>query len=444
MHQLIHGDVLTVEVEGQFHACLCDPPYHLYTEAPTWRVKLGEARTEADKQARRRYNGVAKGGFMGKHWDGGDIAFRPETWAKIGEHLLPGAFLMAFGSARTYHRMACAIEEAGFRILPAIYWLNGSSFPKATRIRVSGHSEVCECESPQLVEQTWAGHRYGGQVLKEACVPIVVAQKPYEGKPVESITRTGAGALNVEGGRIPTVVDDPNARSATGDYSDSEGGDIFWLNHHRPATLVNGRWPANLVIDDSVVGAVNRQSGERPSGGGIKKRATGSAPGIFDINKIDGAYYEASTGGASRFFYRTSWALEEQEPFFYCAKSSRRERDAGLEGMPKAFCATMGDGIGAREHNPEQPTAWVHNPHPTLKPLALCKYLANLLLPPAEYAPRRILVPFAGTGSEMIGAGLAGWEEVVGIEMETEYCDLAEKRLAHWLAAVPVLLPLVV
>ena len=91
--------------------------------------------------------------------------------------------------------------------------------------------------------------------------------------------------------------------------------------------------------------------------------------------------------------------------FFYCSKASQKERGAGLEGK---------------------------NTHPTVKPVDLNKWLASLLLPPSSVQNRRLLIPFSGSGSEMIGAMLAGWDEVVGIEMNAEYCKIAEQRIQHW------------
>lgn len=121
----------------------------------------------------------------------------------------------------------------------------------------------------------------------------------------------------------------------------------------------------------------------------------------------------ANSGNASRFFFNAGWSYEVAEqlaaadPVRYVAKASRRERDGGLHG---------------------------HCSHPTVKPITLAKWLATLLLPPVQYAPRRLLVPFAGVGSEMIGAMLAGWEEVLGVEMMPEYVDIARARIAHWQA----------
>jgi DNA modification methylase len=151
-----------------------------------------------------------------------------------------------------------------------------------------------------------------------------------------------------------------------------------------------GRWPANLIHDGS--------------------------------EEVLAGFPETGAGSAARFFY--------------CAKASRSEREAGLReaGLREAFSATMGGGIGEREHDPTEPRAYVRNHHPTVKPIALAEYLARLILPPKRDTPRRLLVPFSGSGSEMIGALLAGWDEVVGIELSPEYAEIAEARLAHWTA----------
>jgi site-specific DNA-methyltransferase (adenine-specific) len=149
-------------------------------------------------------------------------------------------------------------------------------------------------------------------------------------------------------------------------------------------------------------------------------------------------------GGASRFFFNVSQQIDEADPVYYCAKASRRERDAGLEGMPlklgREMMSSMGQGNTPQQtpHRNEPQ----HNPHPTVKPLSLTKYLATLLLPPAEYATRRILIPFAGVASEMVGAHQAGWEIVTGIEREAEYVEIGRARLAYWCAKTDAQMPL--
>lgn len=143
---------------------------------------------------------------------------------------------------------------------------------------------------------------------------------------------------------------------------------------------------------------------------------------------------------SARFFFQADWqhevaeAIEGAAPFRYQAKAGRKERDAGLEGMAEQIVHKFGHGNNETDSFTAAHQPVYRNPHPTVKPIALCRWLATLLLPPAEYGPRRIAIPFGGSGSEGIGAGLAGWEEIVLIEMEREYCDIAEARLTHWLA----------
>jgi site-specific DNA-methyltransferase (adenine-specific) len=421
--RILVGDCTTTKPDGLFHAVLCDPPYEL--------------------------------GFMGKDWDASGIAFNPETWRRIGEHLHPGAFLIAFASSRGWHRLACAIEDAGFVFHPSIFmagWTFASGFPKATRVGERYRDDKGKLHINE--DKRFAGHRYGGQCIKPALEPIIVAQKPYSGKPVDCITRTGAGALNVDGGRIATdpAVDDM-LRTVERKRRESEtwekGSGFKNESNHLTGVPANGRWPANFILlDEEAAAALDRQSGERPT----------SKPGTSaSVPKFAGSVYQASatpqkewgygdTGGASRFFYNVQAQLDAADPIRYQAKASRRERDAGLEGLPEKDCAWKEDfGIqqvtaknwGDDEQKVYDRKTKARNHHPTVKPIDLARYLATLLLPPADYAPRRILVPFSGVGSEMIGAMLAGWEEVVGIEQDAGYAEIARLRLAHWSANKP-------
>ena len=149
------------------------------------------------------------------------------------------------------------------------------------------------------------------------------------------------------------------------------------------------------------------------------------------------------TGTAARFFYQASWQHEVAEQLAaadtvrYQAKAARSERDAGLDEF-EAQRGTVGNKWTDQDYRrgDTEPTVYRRNIHPTCKPIDLIRWLATLLLPPAEYAPRRILVPFCGSGSEMIGCGLAGWDEIVGVELMPEYAEIAEARLAHWLENV--------
>jgi len=452
MHEIVCADVLKwcADYDGpKFHALLCDPPYSL---------------------------GNGKQGFMGKVWDN-NIAFHPETWAALAEHLLPGAFGTAFASARGYHRVMVAIEDAGLRLHPSIFgytllgWNYGSGFPKATRIdtqielrgktqrirvdgkpcghdggTLNGGVDVSQVYSEPTTDlaKAWAGHRYGLQALKPALEPIIVFQVPYKGKPVESIVETGAGALNIDGGRIAHDEECKVMAAQTDKDVMSGHGKVQQGGRHKETLELkpSGRWPANFYLgDEEAARRLGEQSGESKSIG--KREHKHSYPGVAEgYQRKNSSMYThkmdwngpSDTGTAARFFFNVNTALDEADPVLYCAKASRKERDAGLEGMPRTptdwqrESANLSDPRMDHRQHREAP----RNHHPTIKPLDLTRWLATLLLPPEEYAPRRILVPFAGSGSEMIGAHLAGWEEIVGIEMEREYCGIAEARMKHW------------
>lgn len=505
------GNILewAASYEGsRYHALLCDPPYHL-TEITKRFGKAGSAPAQygSDGAFQR-----ASKGFMGKDWDGGDIAFRPDTWSALAELLYPGAWLMAFAGSRGYHRMACAIEDAGFIIQPAIVWSFGSGFPKATRIdtqidrRAGATRQVVGSKKHQPkfnaaelgyrekdngfnsheresfnvtapateLAQAWEGHRYGGQVLKPACEFICVAQKPYKGRPIDCITETGAGALNIDGARIPT--DD---KLGGGGYQTpcSEGWDRPWKHNEdirkekealKRANIAKsesqGRWPANLILQHHpecngvchpacAVHRLGEQSGisECTGGGG---RATPRHIGTStDIHGCRSTVCHDDSGTAARYFYNSDWQYERMEASdaaLYYAKASKAEREIGLLPEQIAFLRTIygddeggdfeedtiDDGRPTPIDNPYQRGETTRrNIHPTIKPISLARYLATLLLPPDYYTPRRLLIPFAGAGSEMIGAMLAGWETIDGIELDAQHVAIAKARLDYWHAA---------
>ena len=431
-----------------FHALLTDPPYHLTSITK----RFGGPDAAPAQHGTDGLFARASRGFMGQTWDGGDIAFRPETWAAFLPHLHPGAFGMAFASSRGWHRLACAIEDAGYILHPSIFlWVYGQGFPKATRIDnqvdrragaerevvgeqpVPGYAKANVMHGTQGREtwsfpktlpatdlaKAWEGHRYGLQALKPAAEPIIVFQKPYSGSPVDNITATGAGALNVDGGRIVGAV-----QSAAGSIGFGQRDDGYVEGTGRRYQS-SGRWPANFAlvhhpecgeqcVEGCPVLALDKQAGMRKSGRQEEPSDAKGTEGWGSIQQNRGPRGFDDAGGASRFFHSSDWqaeALEDADPVLYTAKASVSEREAGL-----------GDGTERR------------NVHPTVKPIALARWLATLLLPPEQYAPRRILIPFSGVASEMIGAGLAGWEEVQGVELSKEYADLGAIRLEHWLA----------
>lgn len=281
MFRLLRGDILSFcrHYQGEpFHALFCDPPYHLTSIVERFGKPGSAPAKEGDDGLFQR----ASRGFMGKEWDGGDIAFRPETWEAIGNLLYPGAFGMAFGGSRTAHRMAVAIEDAGFIIHPMMGWAYASGFPKATRVK--GRKE-------------FEGHRYGTQALKPALEPIIVFQKPYEGRPIDNIVESGAGALNIDAGRIGVDkdIDDMLRKTERGKRQSEtwEQGSGF-KNEKNELTGVRpeGRWPANFLLTHSpeceIIGykdqepyQINRfTDGAKPFGDGAGHE--------FETEKIEG------------------------------------------------------------------------------------------------------------------------------------------------------------
>lgn len=626
-YSIIHSDILdwATSYDGLlFHAALLDAPYEME--------------------------------FMGKGWDNTGVAFNPETWRLIARCLHPGAFLFVFAGTINDDLISVAMRQAGLRKYhKAGAWSYGSGFPKAarldtvidrragverTKVGTKKHQPKFDAKGFEYrkkdngynskdratfdvtkpateLAQAWAGHRYGGQVLKPALESILIFQKPYDGSPVSSITATGAGAMNIDLARIPTDEAWQDDGMLTGGRSITDYGDGL-NNAGRSGSHPAGRWPANLMLSHSpdcngdcapecAVRRLGEQSGEARSAGlydkGSRYVGAKEGPASFGIDGLISPSYD-DTGTAARFFFNADYVaerLEDTDAVIYEAKSSRAEREAGLDprqvrilgrddinetldrsrfyetltiqfagrengswvfaaqpvtllvdmatSRPKVIAASMiqeldatawnmmlfGKGKtelshlatksititktslitesktldwlthsltnaytadvnyemrhggnlaeSAAQSNPSitfisneviqvpgaatvaSETLWIisasdaesfvpgivddgrltpidnpylrgmtrrRNLHPTLKPISLARHLATLLLPPAEYAPRRLLVPFSGAGSEMIGALLAGWDKIVGVELEADHCRIAEARLAYW------------
>lgn len=386
-------DVLPTLPEASVDAVVCDPPYEL--------------------------------GFMGKAWDSSGVAYQPATWGHVLRVLKPGGHLLAFGGTRTYHRMAVAIEDAGFEIRDEIMWLYAQGFPKSLDVskaidkaagaerevvgdkldrpgyHLNGHeghgkfgrgigrttaetrAKAAELTAPATDEaREWSGW---GTALKPAHEPIVVARKPLTSTVAGNVLEWGAGALNIDGCRIegvPPSVPQPkfsNGRDDLPGHSDGPNGEM---------SEASGRWPANVVLDPEAATALDRQSGERSSQGGAAFHGSGYEGGWNDPTKLadrrELGY--GDTGGASRFFY--------------CAKASKADRGAG-------------------------------NTHPTVKPVELMRWLVRLVTPPGG----TVLDPFAGSGSTLIAATIEGFRSI-GIEPEPDHLDIIRHRLTQPIAPV--------
>jgi hypothetical protein len=315
--------------------------------------------------------------------------------------------------------------------------------------------------------QTWAGHRYGLQHLKPSAEPLLVFQKPYAGDALDSITATGAGAISIDGARIGTEEIRTNGdgpRHLTRQKADLGMRPRDYYEGQDPEASTHiGRWPANLALShhpacngachpDCTVRRLGEQSGVSSSGfmpAGTMRANTMGYHGAMPPASLHDTH--GDTGTAARFFYNADWLyerLEAADQIGYFAKPSQAEKEAGLDPMHVALLelltgethgefngAAVGDGRKTPIDNPFQRGKKVRrNTHTTLKAISLTRWLATLLLPPDAYAPRRLLVPFAGVGSEMIGAMLAGWDEIEGVELEAEHVRIGRPRLAYWQA----------
>jgi len=358
-----NGDCL--EVMDTMNKCsvdsvVTDPPYHLTSIVK----RFGK---EGSAPAQFGTDGAfarASKGFMGKKWDGGDIAFQANTWRKCYDLLKPGGHLIAFSGSRTYHRMAVAIEDAGFEIRDQCIWLYGSGFPKS-------HN----------VGDGW------GTALKPAHEPMVLARKPLSEKSVaDNVMKHGTGAINIDGCRIE---------------GQSENSDI---------DTTGGRWPSNIMHDGSE--QVERIFPETSSTEVSRQRThkgIWSAGELAETEQFMPAY--GDQGNASRYFY--------------CAKTSKDERNFGLHGRKSGQYSS--DGRAKEIENAYQRNKSVSaNTHPTVKPVELMRYLVRLVTPKGGL----VLDPFMGSGSTGMGAREEDFR-FVGIEKEEEYYEIAKARIKN-------------
>lgn len=344
--------------------------------------------------------------FMSKHWDY-DVP-TIELWKEVLRVLKPGGFLLSFGGTRTYHRMVVNIEDAGFEIRDQIMWIYGSGFPKSTNVALRidkesgaiktrggvkmkmGHgdsgttkpstgSEPFETyESKSDEAKQWQGW---GTALKPANEPIVVARKPLsESTVAKNVLKHGTGGLNIDGSRIEGIADCPGTTPQTANGNGQTLGNMI-RSDFTPNT--QGRWPANIIFDEIA-----------------------------------------------------AQMLGEPSRFFYVAKASKRERNAGLEGMPEKVNDISGNALGVgsklRMANAEERAQGLskvqkksqQNHHPTVKPTKLMEYLIKLVTPPAGI----VLDPFCGSGSTGVAAKNLGFG-FVGIEMDAAYVEIAKRRI---------------
>jgi len=346
--------------------------------------------------------------FMGKRWDY-DVP-SVELWAECLRVLKPGGHLLAFAGTRTQHRMAVRIEDAGFEIRDMIAWVYGSGFPKSLDVSkaidkaagaerevvgIAGRSKIgggniattgmlggdyyLSAPATDAAKQ-WDGW---GTALKPALEPITLARKPLAERTVAAnVLEWGTGGVNVDGCRVSTSDSWTRIASETPCHEGYGDGAFRFKNAGQMHT--QGRFPANFIHDGS--DEVVRLFPQSTSGANPTRRGGMGYHGAEGQESCD-APRGAESGSAARFFY--------------CAKASRSEREAGLEGDK---CT-----------------------HPTVKPIALMRYLCRLVTPPGGV----VLDPFTGSGTTGCAATLEGFG-FVGIEREAEYAEIARRRIEHW------------
>jgi site-specific DNA-methyltransferase (adenine-specific) len=383
---------------------------------------------------------------MGKSWDSTGVAYDVAVWQECLRVLKPGGHLLAFGGSRTYHRLAVAIEDAGFQIRDQIMWVYGSGFPKSLNIskaidkaagaerhdRVvgmggkSGSHEnptrhVVDAGKPATPEaEVWEGW---GTALKPAHEPIVLARKPLDGTVANNVLTHGVGGINIDGCRV-----DYNGEKPSGWFDEKERTNAgFKLTAGSSSAITSvpstGRFPANFIHDgsDEVL-----ELFPDSKGGAFPKKS----------NVPTGRHYEGGWGAVDNGV-RTEMGEGSAARFFYCAKASKKDRNEGLDGFEEKQ-TTGGGGLTAdfRDDGSLETAsaggkygsikAKQTNHHPTVKPTELMRYLCRLVTPPNG----TVLDPFLGSGSTGKAATLEGFN-FIGIEQSAEYAEIANARINH-------------
>lgn len=453
-------DVLPTLDAESIDACVTDPPYGIGFMGREWdtfkpgQVKQPDRLVKGDPivsdnpnlNGRRRSPAISPSQIGYDYSTKGLRAFQDwtEQWAReVLRVLKPGGYLLVCGAPRSFHRMTCGIEDAGFEVRDCLSWLFGQGFPKSLDVakaldrhlgkprEVAGRGEVVDrtaldfggatgkaknglrAEWVETAPNTdaaaaWVGW---GTALKPGWEPVVMARKPLRGTVAANVERFGTGAINVDGCRLAFASDEDKAAVATGAAAQrtsqdahGNGRGVASFQHSTqqrgleslPAYLAKqdlGRWPANVVLDEEAAAMLDEQAGY--------------------CLKPEAGY--GDSGGASRFFY--------------VAKPSRGERDLGCDGLrlrTPGECTDRKEGTAGLD-NPRAGagrTGGGRNIHPTVKPLALMRWLVRLVTPPNGV----VLDPFMGSGT----TGMACAAEnvgFIGIERELEYVEIAKRRI---------------
>lgn len=419
--------------DNSVDSVVTDPPYGL-TKGKKGGSGVASVSLENPYGRSRIGTGNGAGGFMGLAWDS-DVP-PVEVWAECLRVLKPGGHLLAFAGTRTQHRMACRIEDAGFEIRDMIAWVYGSGFPKSRNI---AEQDMTGADSAQ-----WEGW---GTALKPSLEPITMARKPLDkGLTVAAnVIKWGTGAICVDGCRVAS--DDPNpsisrrqgstshlsTRSAAesvaaGKLESRQSPEAYRAERAGEAL---GRWPANLIHDGSpeVIAAFPDAPGQLAAAStSDTQRAGQNCYGMMKRERGSEASANSENAGAVGFKMKPGARrldVGSAARFFYCAKTSRKDRHAGLEHPGHQF--KMGTTLRKVET-----TDTKGNNHPTVKPTDLMAYLCRLVTPVGGV----VLDPFMGSGSTGKAAMREGFQ-FIGIELDAAYMAIATSRIEHEQAEQP-------
>ncbi len=407
-----HGDLFdvlpTLEADS-IDACVTDPPYgigFMGKEWDTFKPEVSQRLRERGESwvarrpdnpninGRKRQPGVSPSAVKYDRSLSGQRQFSEwcERWAReVFRVLKPGGHFLICGAPRSFHRMTVGVEDAGFEIRDCLSWIYGQGFPKSLNL-------------PGGL----------GTALKPGWEPIILARKPTAGTVAANVAAHGTGALNIDACRIAGP---PSVGGSTGDAMGYQR-DVDYANRLRviDRSMAEGRWPANVLLDEDAAAALDEQTGEVGGGYGYYGNRSGDGATSFAMSGKGQRVGFDDIGGASRFFY--------------VAKPSREERDYGCDGIKAR--------TGGEATDRQDGTAGLNSPragagrnggsrnvHPTVKPIALMRYLVKLITPPGG----TVLDPFTGSGTTGMACRYEH-REFIGIEREAEYIAIAEARIA--------------
>ena len=438
-------DVLSTFEENSIDSIVCDPPYEL--------------------------------NFMGKGWDNQGIAFKKDTWKHCFRVLKEGGYLLAFGGSRTFHRIACAIEDAGFEIRDTIMWLYGSGFPKSMNIGLaidkkngveskvigkynphrdgsirkhidnSKFSNIAGIEKKyiegglkDLKEPTlelgkkWQGW---GTCLKPAYEPIIVARKPFKGSLVDNVIENGVGGINIDECRIPTSDDLARInKTDNGMFGVGNNNNNKAQQCKEQGIEYGGRFPANVIL------TYDENDFEEVCGGMPDTKSNGGKTTMSDFSKYNGSMMNTinlkENPSRKDSNYIAPCDSGNASRYFYCAGASKKDRDEGLdcfESKQLYYDDRRGNSFDIfvkRDENGKPLNASRKNIHPTVKPVELMQYLVRLVSPKGS----KVLDCFMGSGSTGKACMFENGERnanyhFIGIEMTDEYLPIAKARIYY-------------